>query len=50
MSIQEQLNSLYEELIYWDEIAGEFSEDTNFEIDLRRDELVEQIKELEKQQ
>jgi hypothetical protein len=47
MSIQDELNSLYEELIYWDELAGEFSDDTNFEIDLRRAELLKQIKELE---
>jgi ABC-type phosphate transport system ATPase subunit len=41
------INSLYEELIYLDEIAGELDPESNARIDARRKELKQQILALE---
>lgn len=41
------LNSLYEELIYLDEIAGELDPESNAKVDAQRQLLVAKIKELE---
>lgn len=45
---KEALNSFYEELIYLDEIAGELDPDSNARINARRQQLVQEIKNLEK--
>ena len=41
------ISSLYEELIYLDEIAGELDPETNARVDAQRQLLVAKIKELE---
>ena len=41
------ISSLYEELIYLDEIAGELDPETNSRVDTQRQLLVAKIKELE---
>ena len=41
------LDCLYEELVYLDEQAGEFDEETNARIDEQRRKLAAQIRELE---
>lgn len=41
------INALYEELIYLDEIAGELDPESNARIDIRRKELKQQIIDLE---
>lgn len=45
--MQENINSLYEELIHLDEIAGELDPESNRKIDARRGEIMAKIKELE---
>jgi hypothetical protein len=47
MSYQTLIDSLYEELIYLDEIAGEYDEMTNHAIDYQREKIMKQIQELE---
>ena len=47
MSDQTLLDSLYNELIHLDEIAGELDEESNARIDEQRRKLSEQIRELE---
>ena len=46
-TMEDTLNNLYEELIYLDEIAGELDPESNAKIDLRRRELVKEIRECE---
>lgn len=41
------ISSLYEELIYLDEVAGELDPESNAKIDAQRQLLVAKIKELE---
>ena len=41
------IDSLYEELIYLDEIAGELDDESNAKIDARREEIKREIFELE---
>lgn len=41
------ISSLYEELIYLDEIAGELDPESNAKVDAQRQLLVAKIKELE---
>ena len=41
------ISCLYEDLIYLDEQAGEFDEETNARIDEQRRKIMEQIRELE---
>ena len=45
--MQEEINNLYEELIYLDEIAGELDPESNAKIDARRAEIKQEIKELQ---
>lgn len=47
MSYQTLIDSLYEELIYLDETAGEYDEMTNHVIDYQREKILKQIQELE---
>jgi hypothetical protein len=46
--MQDEINMLYEELIYLDEIAGELDAEANAKIDQRRAEIKAEIKEIEK--
>jgi hypothetical protein len=48
--MSEQLNSLYEELICLDEIAGELSPEDNARVDQRRKALVQMINNVVKEQ
>lgn len=45
--MSETLDTLYEEIIYLDEIAGELDTESNAKIDARRKEIVQEIKALE---
>ena len=47
MTLQDKINSLYEELIMLDEVAGELDPETNKLIDKKRFELTLKIKQLE---
>jgi hypothetical protein len=46
--MQEAINDLMEELIYLDEIAGELDAESNAEIDRRRNEIKQEIAEINK--
>lgn len=46
--MQDQINDLYEQLVYLDEIAGQLDPETNAKTDAQRKELIAEIKELEK--
>lgn len=46
--MQDQINDLYEQLSYLDEIAGELDAETNAKVDAQRKELLAEIKELKK--
>ena len=46
--MQEAINDLMEELIYLDEIAGELDAKSNAEIDRRRNEIKQEIAEINK--
>ena len=43
MTKQERINSLYEQIIYLDEIAGEMDPETNARVDAKRVALKQQI-------
>jgi len=45
--MQDEINNLYEELIYLDEIAGELDPESNAKIDARRAEIKQEIQELQ---
>jgi hypothetical protein len=46
--MQEAINDLMEELVYLDEIAGELDAESNAEIDRRRNEIKQEIAEINK--
>lgn len=48
-SIQAKLDSLYEEIILLDEVAGQLSPADNARVDLRRREIRSEIERLQKQ-
>ncbi len=44
--MQDEIDALYEELFYLDEIAGELDPETNAKTDARREQIKQEIKEL----
>lgn len=45
--MQDEIDALYEELIYLDEIAGELDPESNARIDARRAEIKQEIRDLQ---
>jgi hypothetical protein len=45
--MQDEINAIYEELIYLDEIAGELDPSSNAKIEARRSQLIEELRILE---
>lgn len=46
--MQDQINDLYEQLVYLDEIAGQLDPETNAKTDAQRAEILKEINELKK--
>jgi hypothetical protein len=45
--MQDQVNDLYEQLIFLDEIAGELDEESNARTNAMRAQLIQQIRDIE---